>query len=225
MKLQILAVLVSAGMLFTLGCAQEKTNKSSSSSSDEQVQTEELNQNQAVKQGIVQAMNQESELATTPANLLCAVSGPAGTTVDCPVKIGAEAGGAVAIVLQADLSFNTELLTFEGFYKNGVEIANGATGINDRGHILRHSNLGNAEEAGRVRLMILKMTQPFAAISDAAEGAEEELITARFATKADVRGTDASKVSLGGIVAASEAAEPIAARVANATIITGALIR
>ena len=242
MKRQILIAVISLSMVFALGCDQEAPN--------EQTQTQESTQNQAPNQNNQPAAQPGNNVAETPTSTvknntvkpevatnaaladtstvagspLCAISGAAGTTADCAVSVAVEAGGDVATGLQATLNFDSSVMTLEGFYRNGVKVDNGGV-VSERGHVLRYGSVAEVADGARMKLMVLKFNQPFEAVTDAAEGAGDELVTARFTFKNDVRGDSPQNVHISGVVATSPEAMKVATRVEGNTIVTGRVVR
>jgi hypothetical protein len=242
MKRQILIAVVSLSMVFALGCDQEAAN--------EQTQTEESTQNQAPNQNNNPAAQPGENLAETPTSTvqgnvvkpevatnaaladttqaagspLCTVSGAAGTTADCQVSVAVEAGGDVATGLQATLNFDSSVMTLEGFYRNGTKVDNGGV-VSDRGHVLRFGSVAEVADGARMKLMVLKFSQPFEAVTDAAEGTGAELVTARFTFNSDVRGDSPQNVHISGVVATSPEATKVGTRVEGNTIVTGRVLR
>jgi len=181
----------------------------------------------------VVAENVSVQSPMNDAGALCELTGAAGSTVACAVKLAADADGVSARALQGTLTFDGSKVGLKGFTTQVCpaegECVNKAitdTSANiASGHVFKSTPLGKAEAAGRLSFMLVNMSAPQTAISDAKVGNAEAIFAAEFVLNEEVRADAPVKVMLGNVVASDEAAARVAARVENATIVTSGIVK
>jgi hypothetical protein len=167
------------------------------------------------------------------AGALCELTGAAGSTVTCAVSLAADADGVAARALQGTLTYDGSKAALKGFTTQvcpaeGECVTKAITDTSANiasGHVLKSTPLGKADVAGRLSFMLVNMSAPQTAISEAKVGNAEAIFNAEFVLSEEVRADAPIKVMLGNVVASDEAAARVAARVENATIVTSGIVK
>jgi hypothetical protein len=174
-----------------------------------------------------------SDKPMNDAGALCELTGAAGSTVSCAISLAADADGVAARALQGTLSYDGAKAALKGFTTQvcpaeGECVTKAITDTSANiasGHVLKSTPLGKADVAGRLSFMLVNMSAPQTAISEATVGNAETIFNAEFVLSEEVRADAPIKVMLGNVVASDEAAARVAARVENATIVTSGIVK
>jgi len=162
---------------------------------------------------------------------LCELTGNAGDTVECAVKLGVESEGIAARALQGTVAFDGARASMKGF-TGEICAPNGECITGDiseaglkTGHIVKSTPVSQAAANGRASFMVMNMSAPQTAISEAGAESAATIFNVAFVLSEDVRADDPIKVTLGNVVVADEAANQIAVRVDGATILTSGILK
>jgi hypothetical protein len=216
----------------------EPTATSSAPSADEAA----TNAVQATKAAEAVAKVDKAEVATRSAvemaaqSSICKLTGAAGTTVDCAIKLAVGDAGIAARALQGTLNYDQGSAQFVGLFDefcpsegNCVqkELNGQSPALSRTGHSMSMAPKAAAEWAGKGSFLLANLTNPTASLSDArvgTEAASKGIFTARFTLSRDASEANPVMVDISGVVAADEAANEVAVSVANSTLVTGQAI-
>lgn len=239
------AGMLALGTIVMAGCAEEQTTKApapTAPSAEAQAPKAETATNAVTPEVAKPTTERVAQVANTVANkidaikgmgAICSLSGAAGSSIDCAVRLASSADGVAARALQGTLLFDADAVSFEGFFEEfcpaggscvNREITAEAPNLSGSGHILSFAPKAKSEWAGRGSFLIANLSNPQAAITEAQTGtdaAAKGVFTARFSLKKDISADSAAVVEIGNVVAADAAAQEIAVRVTDATIVTG----
>lgn len=173
------------------------------------------------------------EMASQTASI-CKLTGSAGTTVDCAIKLAVGDTGIAARALQGTLNYDSGSAQFVGLFDQfcpsegncvAKEINAQSPALSRTGHTMSMAPKSAAEWAGKGSFLLANLTNPTASLSDARVGTEEaKIFTARFTLQRDASAANPVSVDISGVVAADEAANEVSVNVANSTLVTGKAI-
>jgi hypothetical protein len=175
------------------------------------------------------------EMASQTASI-CKLTGSAGTTVDCAIKLAVGDTGIAARALQGTLNYDSGSAQFVGLFDQfcpsegncvAKEINAQSPALSRTGHTMSMAPKSAAEWAGKGSFLLANLTNPTASLSDArvgTEAASKGIFTARFTLSRDASEANPVMVDISGVVAADEAANEVAVSVANSTLVTGQAI-
>lgn len=236
-----------AGMLvlgaMIVGCDSAEQAAPTESAPTATAPQAEQAQTSAVEVNKVEAVAQQAERAQVVTNTMvnqalqsasiCSLTGAAGATVDCAIKLAVGDAGIAARALQGTLNYDAAAAQFVGLFDefcpaegNCVqkELNAQAPALSRTGHTMSMAPRTAAEWAGKGSFLLANLTNPTASLSDARLGTEQAIFTARFTLARDASAANPVLVDISGLVAADEAANEVAVDVTNATLVTGPVV-
>lgn len=164
---------------------------------------------------------------------ICQLSGSAGSTVDCAVRVIGKADSELATAFQATLKYDANVAQFVGFVDtycpsagNCVDrpVDSQSPSLAATGHTLAFAPQNSSEWNGEVRFLAANLSNPDRSVSTARVGDPNNngtVVRARFQLKQAVDAANSADVTLSNVVASSADARELNAAVVDNCIVTG----
>ncbi|NUN16671.1 MAG: hypothetical protein HUU55_23850 [Myxococcales bacterium] len=170
---------------------------------------------------------------TSAATGICKLSGTAGSTIDCAVRVIGKTDSELATAFQATLKYDANIAQFVGFVDRFCPTADNcidravdaqSSNLSATGHTFAFAPQNPGEWNGEVRFLAANLSNPDSSVSTARVGDPNNdgtVVRARFQLKQAVDAANSADVTLSNVVASSAQARELNATVVDNSIVTG----